>query len=253
MAQNAEEQRTAAYVAWGTFRNQLDSLARNGIPNRIDRSAFIGLAGGTQTQLVHAMRFLDLVDEQGNPTALLKEAVSKEEPERKKALEGAFREAYADLFALNLEKATPDQFLETLEKSYKVTGSTRRKAATFFLKGAKWLGIGVSPFLEKAGKAAAKAAGTNGSPRLRKSKKPQRAALGPPAAAGTSKTVSLVSGGSLTVSADLDLFSLNADDRKFIFGLIDQLEGYEKTLKAADEGAEEETEADDAAEEGGPS
>ena len=42
----------------------------------------------------------------------------------------------------------------------------------------------------------------------------------------TSKSVSLVSGGTLTLSATLDLFSLNSEDRKFVFGLIDMLEEY---------------------------
>ena len=48
---------------------------------------------------------------------------------------------------------------------------------------------------------------------------------------GTSKSVSLVSGGTLTLSATLDLFSLNAADRKFVFEIIDKLEAYESERK----------------------
>lgn len=45
---------------------------------------------------------------------------------------------------------------------------------------------------------------------------------------GTSKTVNLASGGSLTISATLDLFSLSQTDRNFVFDLIDKLEAYER-------------------------
>lgn len=44
---------------------------------------------------------------------------------------------------------------------------------------------------------------------------------------GTSRTVNLASGGTLTISATLDLFSLSPPDRNFVFGLIDELDKYE--------------------------
>jgi hypothetical protein len=47
-------------------------------------------------------------------------------------------------------------------------------------------------------------------------------------APGTAKSVTLKSGGVLTLSATLDLFALNAEDRKFVFELIDKLDTYEK-------------------------
>ena len=45
--------------------------------------------------------------------------------------------------------------------------------------------------------------------------------------------VRLQSGGTLMLSATLDLFSLNTDDRKFIFELIDKLESYKQPEEAA--------------------
>lgn len=45
---------------------------------------------------------------------------------------------------------------------------------------------------------------------------------------GTSRQVQLKSGGTLTVTASLDFFQLSADDRGFVFDLIDKLEEYEK-------------------------
>jgi hypothetical protein len=40
--------------------------------------------------------------------------------------------------------------------------------------------------------------------------------------------VQLKSGGSLTLAASIDLFSLSAEDRAFVFGLIDRLQDYEQ-------------------------
>ena len=45
---------------------------------------------------------------------------------------------------------------------------------------------------------------------------------------GTSRAVSLQSGGTLRLSASIDLFKLSAADRNFVFGLIDKLEAYER-------------------------
>ncbi len=55
---------------------------------------------------------------------------------------------------------------------------------------------------------------------------------------GTSRTVSLASGGTLTISATLDLFSLSQKDRNFVFTLIDQLEEYETGGSKATTGKE---------------
>lgn len=41
------------------------------------------------------------------------------------------------------------------------------------------------------------------------------------------RTIRIESGGHILISADLDIFSLNARDRSFILGLIEQVEKYE--------------------------
>jgi hypothetical protein len=45
---------------------------------------------------------------------------------------------------------------------------------------------------------------------------------------GSSRSVTLKSGGSLTLHVSADLLSLAGEDRKFVFDLIDKLEEYEK-------------------------
>lgn len=223
MAQATQKQRAAAYVPWGTFRNSLNTLSKNGMPNEVNKSVFIGLAGGTQSQLVAAMKFLGLVrEEDDTPTETLKRLVKQDENERKELLKEVFQAAYPDLFALNLKRTTPETFLEQLGESYGVSGSTRRKAANFFLRGAEEIGIEVSPYLKKAGKA------VRSTSNKRRKKKPRTNTPAAPQESGTSKTVELESGGTLTLSATLDLFSLSSEDRKFVFKLIDELDQYEQ-------------------------
>jgi len=47
---------------------------------------------------------------------------------------------------------------------------------------------------------------------------------------GARNTVTLASGGTLTLALSVDLFALSENDRKFVFGLIDQVTGYGKRV-----------------------
>lgn len=50
----------------------------------------------------------------------------------------------------------------------------------------------------------------------------------PPRKRGTATTVRLVSGGTVTVTLAIDLFSLSNGDREFVLSLIDSLAEYAK-------------------------
>src|SRR3989442_1209300 len=128
----SEEKATAAYVAWGTVRNSLDGFSQ-AVPNRIDRTVFPGLSGGTQSQLLAALKFLGLITSEGKPTPALHGVAVPDEAARKKKLEAIIRDKYADLFSLDLMKTTPALLEEKMRESYNVSGSTRDKAVRFFL------------------------------------------------------------------------------------------------------------------------
>lgn len=134
---------------------------------------------------------------------------------------------------LNLKKTTPDELDKRMADAYGVTGETRDRAIRFFVGGVKYLGLEISPLI--AGKK------TNGGTRKRGPRRqtppPFNPASTPPGNSGTSKTVRLQSGGTLTLSATLDLFSLNSEDRAFVFGFIDKLDGYNQP-ESKTEGAE---------------
>lgn len=238
MAENGDS-KSAVYVAFATFRNALDQLSQ-GIPNRIDRSVFPGQSGGVQAQLLAGMRFLGLIDDDGKPQPRLSKIAVPDERSRKRELRVILEDCYADLFALDLEKTTPAELGEKMGASYGVSGDTRQKAVRFFLSAAEYADIALSPLFgkKKAGR------GPTSTPRRRRaarSRTPARDNAQPPSE-GTTKTVRLKSGGELTLSASIDLFSLTAEDRTFVFELIDRLDSYVGESDTESEGAEDDEE-----------
>jgi hypothetical protein len=228
-----EEKRAAVYVSWTTFKGALDQLAK-GMPSRIDRSVFTGMAWNVQSQLFAGLKFLGLIKGEDEPTKVLDDLVAGSEDERKAKLKRLIEDRYADLIAIDLTKATRAHFEEKMGELYSVTGDTREKAARFFLSAASYVGIPLSSFIapSKDGAPGPRKARAPGAKRpARKAAPPQAAPLpstDPPRPGGTSKSVDLQSGGTLTLSATLDLFALNADDRNFVFELIDKLDNYGK-------------------------
>lgn len=228
----------AVYVGWTTFNNAISTLAET-MPNRIDKTVFPTLAGGVQGQLLTGLKFLGLVGKDGKPTDALRALAVKDEAERKKQVEKMLRSSYPDLFALDLTKTTYGELKEHMEKSYSVTGDTTNRAIRFFLAAAEYAGIPISN-LVTGKKATAGAAPANRRRRARRRTDQPSAPLTPAASSGgETKTVRLASGGTLTLSATLGLFSLSQSDRKFVFELIDKLEEYATQNPVGDNGAED--------------
>jgi hypothetical protein len=229
-ANMAEEGKSAAYVSWVTFKNSMDKLSE-GMPNRIDKTVFPGLSGGTLVQLLPALKFLGLTRDDGTPTETLQALVQKNELDRKEDLRQIFHACYPELFSLDLTKATPSQLAEKMSAHYGVTGSTLLKATRFFLNGAVDLGIPLSKYL------ATKGTGNGGGSRRRitRKQKPAPAAVVaavsdiPTTSATTSKTIRLETEGmTLTLIVPGNFGELTSSDRKFVFELMDKLEVYEE-------------------------
>lgn len=234
----------AVYVGWTTFKNALDQLAQ-ALPNRIDRTCFPGQAGGVQSQLLAALKFLDLIDDDGKPTRSLQAlADADSEAARKEQFKKILENQYSELFALDLTKTTPGELSETIAAAYNVSGDTRAKAIRFFVSAATWLNIPMSKLLLKGTPNAPN--GASAPPRRRRvSSSRSRSATEEepeeegeeeeaPPSSGTARTVNLSSGGTLTISVSLDVLRLSASDRTFVFGLIDKLEEYETKASVAE-------------------
>ena len=231
----------AVYVSWVTFKNAIEGLAKSTVPNKIDKSVFPGLSGGVQSQLFAGLRFLGLINGEDRPTQTLIALAAPDEATRKAELKKLLEAKYKDVFELGLAKTTPNELTERMAESYGVGGDTREKAVRFFLSAIEYLGIAVSPHFKSKTVSA-----SPGNTRRRRRTNPARpnerpASVAPAVAGGSGKTIRLQSGGDVSVGANVDLFTMSAEDRAFVFGLIDQLSKYEGEHPVAGDG-------DDAAE-----
>lgn len=234
----ADEPKAAAYVAFGTFNNAMNSLAQ-GIPSSVDRSAFSGLSGGVQTQLLSAMKFLGLITDDDKPTPALHAVAVADENKRKEKLKEILQKRYSSIFAMDLMKATPQLLLNKLGDEYGVTGDTRDKAMRFLLAALAYVGIPVSRFFKIPGTTSSNN-GTRTRKRSSKAKVTPPAGDPPPAnnqTGANTRAVQLASGGTLTLSATVDFLRLSAEDRTFVFSLIDKFDAYGKEVAQVTKGA----------------
>ncbi|HEY1454579.1 MAG TPA: DUF5343 domain-containing protein [Roseiarcus sp.] len=145
--------RTAPYTSYRTFKTFIEDLGEHGVPSRIDRSVLTRFSGVVGTQLMHALRFLGLIDDEGRPTQRLREFViahgGAEWPE---TLSQALEQAYAPIFAIDLETATPSHFSAAFRKAFPAADAVVQKCVTFFLYAAADAGLKVSARILKGRK-----------------------------------------------------------------------------------------------------
>jgi hypothetical protein len=229
----------AAYLPFRTFTSSVDAL-EHGIPKQIDRTIWRNQAGIVQSQILMALRFLGFVDDSDHPTQLLHDYVEQKE-QRKQTMMKALKTAYADVIRHDLTKMTPKMLDDSFD-TLGVSGDTKRKAVTFFLKAAKFADIPMHPLLA--------AQVRNTGPR---NKRKADRKIGDDAntaikittgtlsgvQASNTRSVILKSGGTVTMTLIYDPFSLSLEDRQFVFELIDKLQQY-SLQDSSDEGDEEE-------------
>jgi hypothetical protein len=145
------KRRSPPYVSYRSFLTLLEELQR-GLPARIDRSYWGDkFSGSTGTQLVSALRFLNLVDAGGLPTHYLKELAVARGPSRTELLRKISREAFTFLNdeSFESETATYAQLEEVFNDVYQVDRDVARKCIKFFIELANDAGIALSPFITK--------------------------------------------------------------------------------------------------------
>jgi hypothetical protein len=225
---------SAAYLPFRTFLSAIDSL-EHGVPKQIDRTIWRSQSGIVQGQIMIALRFFGLVDDADKPTVALHRFVDGKEhrPEHIRAL---LHYAYHDIIDRDLTKMTPKMLDEAMDQ-YNVSGDTKKKAVRFFLQAAKYAELPMHPLL------AGQIRNTSG-------RKPRRKALARENGAASSDqpivtdknsagstqditTVSLKSGGKLTLIVNVNLITLSSEDRQFVFGVIDKFKEYPKLSEAA--------------------
>ncbi len=246
MAEN--KKMTPPYVAFKTLLGAIEQLQTHGTPpNKIDRTVFPSYSGAVTSQLISALRFLKLIDGHDSPTQTL-ETLVLEKDNLKANVRKMIESSYPDIMALDLARMPPSQLDEVLGgENYAVTGETKTKAKTFLLKAAEYAGIPVSPLLTKitrkpkgSNPKKATVVKTNGQPQTNADTLPERKPVEPPTQDGSTTTVQLKDGGSLTLSLAVNVLKLRGADREFVFRIIDKIEEYEKgkTQMADDSKAE---------------
>lgn len=216
---NEQPKPPAPYLPWKTFFHSLDVFSQ-AVPPKIYRSVW-RQSGLMQGLIMGAYRFLGLVDGDDKPTATL--IVLVDPQNRQAAMADLLKTGYPSIFTHDLASMTIDTLNEELEK-YNVSGSTKKKAVTFFLQAAKYAGLPVSPFIQVRS--------TTGSRRRRTRNGEEAEEINdtPPPKTGSEKVVELNSGGTVTLSVSVDFLSLSEADRKFVFDLVDRMSSYTVSL-----------------------
>jgi hypothetical protein len=145
MLERARSSGTPPYTSYRTFKTFVEDLHEHGVPSRIDRSVLTRFSGVVGSQLMHALRFLGLIEDDGHPTHRLKELMKAHGaghwPEKFLEL---LRQEYAPMFAIDLETATPSHFNEAFRKAFPAADAVVQKCVTFFLYAANDAGVKIS-------------------------------------------------------------------------------------------------------------
>lgn len=134
------------YVPYRTFHTFLEFL-QDGIPARIDRSVWGSrFSGSSGTQLMTALKVLGLVDSDGHPEPVLEELVFAEGERRRALLRGMLEDYYRPVFALDLARATRNQFHEAF-RSFGAREGVLTKCEAFFIQAALAAGVQLSQYI----------------------------------------------------------------------------------------------------------
>jgi hypothetical protein len=218
--------RAPAYLPFKTFLSALDRLAQ-GMPHEVNKECFPTYSGVIQGQIIGALRFLDLIDDSGVPkgSALEQLALQKTITRRKVNLLPLVKTAYSDLMKLDPARLTPSKFDSAFE-SYGISGDTKRRAKTFFIHAAQFVGLELSPLLTRRTRASSA-----------KRKKLQHQDIAP--AVVTTESITQINDEAITVQLSGDvtltltltgkLTRLSKEDREFAFGIIDSVNAYNRS------------------------
>jgi hypothetical protein len=144
-SEQAKSVRTPPYTSYRTFKAFILDLHESGVPSRIDRSVLTRFSGVVGTQLMHALRFLGLMEDDQRPTQRLKKLVDAHGAARwPQELSELLRQVYSPMFAIDLETATPSHFNETFRKAFPAADAVVQKCVTFFLYAANDAGVRIS-------------------------------------------------------------------------------------------------------------
>lgn len=167
---DASARPTPPYCSFATVTNLIERMEKEGVPRRIDKTYLVGMAGGTQNQVMAALRGLGLTTQENRSTDLLN-LLANEPQERPTRWIAILQTRFPDLVQVATQNSTPGELNEVLAE-YGFTGATTRKAATFLVAALTYAGIDVSPHLRPARTATAVAGTRRMKPQRRRAAAP---------------------------------------------------------------------------------
>lgn len=138
------------YSTYKSFVGLIEELRGHAVmPSVIDRSFLNKRSGSEQSALLATLKWFDLINDEGAPTALLREYVAADEDAGKDLFTKMVGDAYSAVTdgAFELESATTNMLADKF-REYGISGSTLSKSISFFLSAAKDAGINVSPHVK---------------------------------------------------------------------------------------------------------
>ncbi len=244
---------TPPYLSFLTFLQAVEWLSSQMQPGRLDSSLWQKKFSGTSSgQLVAAFRFLRLTD--GSvPTEALVRLTSAPPEQRPALLLKVLGAAYGTVRFDRLGDATPVILREWL-RAYGLSGATHRKAVSFLVNALKYSGQPMSPAIARSARnrgpvgvgrtvghksslASGSATPISG-PRAQAGDHVQRNIQPRQVSGHNVRTVSLASGGTVSVSLDVDLFGLSPEDQEFVLRLVGLVREYGKSHPAAPAGSQ---------------
>ncbi|MEY2476589.1 MAG: hypothetical protein QOG87_1904 [Actinomycetota bacterium] len=137
---------TPPYGGFSAFWSFIEELHQRGpAPQAFEPSVFGGRSNAARYETLVALKFFGLMDKERRPTPAGRSLI--EHPDEG-TLHVLLKEHYADVIALGLDTATPEQLNEVLASMGAKEGSTQRKARTFFLHAAQKAGLSIGTHLK---------------------------------------------------------------------------------------------------------
>lgn len=111
-----EKKAPAPYISWKTFTSFISNIT-NKVPAQIDSSILRNMSGTARSQLLSALRFLDLIDADGITQDSLKKLADAYNGDWKGVLAQFLHHSYKKVVGdLNLDTATPAMLRERFPK-----------------------------------------------------------------------------------------------------------------------------------------
>jgi hypothetical protein len=133
-----EKKQPVPYISWKTFTSFMANM-KGQLPAQIDTSILTNLSGTTRSQLLSALKSLNLIDQDGTVLDRLKSLSDAfNTPEWKQELAAFLQDAYTGVIGdLDVTAATPAMLRDRFKNFGGVEGTTIDNAMRFFISGLK--------------------------------------------------------------------------------------------------------------------